>query len=178
VYAARHGLECSWEEREVLSCLITRSTQYGSTTISNIRFVFVIQYASSRVHREDNRYGARVWIAAAVYGIQMTSCRRPEAYVRVAANQPHVTCIFCIMVTIVIQPIHSFRKKIQSITCQASGRPSATTPLLHEGANRELLPHHRCQVLPHSAHKSHFLLRNIYIKSTLLGRYICQLLIN
>jgi hypothetical protein len=41
------------------------------------------------------------------------------------------------MVTINVQTIHSFRKKIQSITCQASGRPGATTPLLHEGATRE-----------------------------------------
>jgi hypothetical protein len=58
------------------NCLITRSTQYGSTTISNTRFVFVSQYASSRMHREDNPYGARVWTAAAVYGVQMTSCGR------------------------------------------------------------------------------------------------------
>jgi hypothetical protein len=32
--------------------------------------------------------------------------RRPEVYVRVAANQPHVTCIFCIVVTIIVQAIH------------------------------------------------------------------------
>jgi hypothetical protein len=63
--------------------------------------------------------------------------RRPEAYMRVAANQPHVTYIFCIVVTIIVQAIHSFCKKIQSITCQTSGRPGATTPLLHEGATRE-----------------------------------------
>jgi hypothetical protein len=63
--------------------------------------------------------------------------RWPEAYVQMAANQPHVTCIFCIVVTIVVEAIHSFRRKIQSITCQASGRSGATTPLLHEGATRE-----------------------------------------
>jgi hypothetical protein len=56
------------------NCLITRSTQYSSTTISNTRFAFVSQYASSRVQREDNPCGARVWTAAAVYGVQMTSC--------------------------------------------------------------------------------------------------------
>jgi hypothetical protein len=50
------------------------------------------------------------------------------------------------MVTIIVQVIHSFRKKIQSITCPASGRPSATTPLLHEGATREAATLHRCQV--------------------------------
>jgi hypothetical protein len=58
------------------NCLITRSTQYGSTTISNTRFAFVSQYASSRVQREDNPCGARVRTAAAVYGVQMTSCGR------------------------------------------------------------------------------------------------------
>jgi hypothetical protein len=41
------------------------------------------------------------------------------------------------MVTIVVQVIHSFRKKIQNITCQASGRPGATTPLLYKGATHE-----------------------------------------
>jgi hypothetical protein len=41
------------------------------------------------------------------------------------------------MVTIVVQAIHSFLKNIQSITCPASGRPGATTPLLHEGATRQ-----------------------------------------
>jgi hypothetical protein len=50
--------------------------QYGSTTISNTRFAFVSQYTASRVHREDNPYGASVWTAAAVYGVQMTSCGR------------------------------------------------------------------------------------------------------
>jgi hypothetical protein len=40
------------------------------------RFAFVSQYASSRVHREDNPYGARVWTTAAVYEVQMTPCGR------------------------------------------------------------------------------------------------------
>jgi hypothetical protein len=84
------------------------------------------------------------------------------------------------MVTIAVQAIHSFCKRIQSITCQASGRPGATTPLLHEGATREaaappLLPGttravRRCsrQGAPVSAAYLHEKLSTIHILETYL----------
>jgi hypothetical protein len=75
-----------------LNCLITRSMQYSSMTISNTRFAFVSQYASSRVHREDNPYGARVWTAAAVYGVQTTSCGRNRSNLDTNCGYAFRTC--------------------------------------------------------------------------------------